>query len=134
MMADHDQFCPCFRLGAADDFCNCGAATIASRQSLNPAMLLGRPTATGWRRKRGLERQPGWRTLNRHTPKNVHKFATTRVSDVGKLLQEIEILYGDVDETIVAFCAEIREHDLPDLQAYIDERFKSDLELEGEPL
>lgn len=132
-MADHDEFCPCFRMGAAEDFCNCGAAQIATRSSLNPAALLGKPTATGWRRKRGIDRQTGWRTLNRHTPKNVHKFATTRVSDIGKLLQEIEILYGDVDEVIVHLAEEIREG-LPELQGHIDERFKSDLEMESEHL
>jgi hypothetical protein len=134
MTAGHEVDCPCTRFDASWEFCNCEAGQYGN-VAINTSITLLEATSpaatkTGWRRKRGLARSIGHRTLNRQTPANVHKFATTRLSDIAALLQEIEILYGDIDMTIVALCEAMRDHDIPDLQAQVDERLKDDLENE----
>ncbi|KQV39899.1 hypothetical protein ASE37_22915 [Rhizobium sp. Root268] len=50
--------------------------------------------------------KPGFRTLINWTDKNARKFATTGINDIIALLQEIELLYDDVDQIIVGGCEE----------------------------
>ncbi|MFK0330874.1 hypothetical protein ACIQUB_07100 [Rhizobium sp. NPDC090275] len=135
MTAGHDKDCPCTRFDASWEFCNCEAGQYGNAvvdASIPMLAEINAAAKKGWRRKIGSARKVGFRTLNRQTPHNVHKFATTRLNDIAGLLQEIEMLYGETDMVITQLCEAWRHHDLPDLQAQIDERLKDDLERETE--
>lgn len=118
----HDDFCPVTRYEAAIDFCNCAGGNYGNgglvAEEVSPLL---QPQRSGWRRKKGMARKPGFRTLNNWTDKNAHKFATTRINDIIALLQEIELLYDDVDQCIVHECEDLRNLTMPALQEMVDE-------------
>lgn len=61
-----------------------------------------------WRRKKGIERKTGYRRLERWSPKRARNFALTRLDDIAALIDEIEMVYEDVDMFVIYQCQDLR--------------------------
>ena len=58
--------------------------------------------------------------LKTWTPKRAHSFAMRRIDRIENLLIEIASCYGDVDQSVVTECDNIKDAGLADLVEFLD--------------